>query len=151
LDNVNTSELVLLEDLLGEMHRHYLRERDSYGIQFKVNTEERWEKTIGLRCNHILLDSLDKYLRIVTSGLLAGKTPEMLFRASINLCYRELKGGGMRIPDETRRTLYVTLKPSEELYRAVLELWPNEKYIHVSTLIGQLRKWMRPVNETKTA
>jgi hypothetical protein len=99
---------------------------DNKGIQFKINSDDRWKaNTIGLRCNHVFLESTPAYIERMIKELANQQAFPLLDHISISTAYTvdSLTTRKRHVP--WKKNIFITLRPHLEVYEHVMEKLPG--------------------------
>lgn len=146
MDNNILMELVIFEDVLTALVSNMASGGDdNKGVQFKVNTNEKWAGTIGLRCNHIHTTALPRYLGTVVHGLVAAQRIGLWEHTSIARCFEIMRESGRKVHQPQKRNMYFTFRPSDELYQRLRRVWSDDRFVPIKLLLGKLKEWQEEV------
>ena len=133
-------ELVFFEELFTTLqHRLALGEGDNCGVEFRINREAKWAETIGLRFKRVRFTAVSRYLSGIISDLAAAQRTSVFEHASISKSYRLLRVSGNSVSDPHCKTLYITLRPSPELFDILYKKYPKAVYKQLKVLVQTLK------------
>ena len=118
---------------------------DNLGAQFKINTQPKWKGTIGIRCNHVFLESVASYVDQAVKDLALRQAFPLLEHISISKAFATDPTTTRKRSVPWKRTLFITLRPGRELYALLVEKLPSaqENYRELDTLITVLEELKR--------
>lgn len=115
---------------------------DNKGVQFKVNTQANWNRTIGLRCNYVYLESVSGYVDTIVTTLARHQTLPLLEYISIARAHETHPTTSRKRSVPWQKTMFITFRPPRHLFEKLLQALPEavENYMELETLIGALRE-----------
>lgn len=115
-------------------------DKDNKGAAFRVNVDPKWEGTLAIRCNHILLSKIPAYVGMVISQVVVNDCPAWWEHTSIARCFDFQKLNGKRHNNPRRKTIYFTFRLPEETLNAILTEWPESNFRDLRLLVEWLKE-----------
>ena len=143
-NNQQLTELIIYDDVLGLLVKNMAQGgEDNRGVDFKVNTDERWVGTLGIRCNHVRAVSIPRYMGTLIHGLIGAQRIAWWQRSTVAPCYAHQRTGGQKFPQPDKKTVYFTLQLSDELYQRLRRNWSEGTFRPLNLLVKQLQEMQK--------
>ena len=113
---------------------------DNKGAAFKVNLDSKWAGTLGIRCNHVLLSAITKYIDVVISQVVVNDRLTWWEHTSIARCFEYQPLNGQKHNNAHKKTVYFTLRLPEEVLNRILDKWSDATFRDLFLLVNWLKE-----------
>lgn len=131
---------VVLLQMLQRLHTA-LKEGgdDTKGAAFKVNIEAKWKETFVIRCNHVLLAAIPKYVELIVSEVQAVNCAAWWEHSSIARCFEYQRVNGNKHNAAHKKTVYFTFRLPAGLMAEMQDAWPEGTFRDLHLLVDWLK------------
>ncbi len=131
-----------LKAVILRLENKLIASTDNKGMQYKINNRTNWECTIGLRCNHVFIESVAGYVACVNTELSLHQILPILEYVSISKAYDTDPTTLRKRLVPWKRTMFITFRPPREVFDKLKLKLPHavENYMVLDTLINAFRE-----------